>query len=203
MTLAEIKIALRKGDTMNRETWLIDAAERLNATVFLAALASAPENVRYSCGWPGGGDRNTRIGECWYEGSSADSTIEIFISPVISDAVQVLDILAHEMIHAIHPTAGHKGPFRKLALAIGLTGKMTATTAGPELTAKLENIAAELGAYPHGSMSPGSGRKKQTTRMIKAECAECGYTLRLSRKWAENVGAVCPDHGHIDMAENR
>mgnify|MGYP003677205383 CR=1 FL=1 len=181
---------------MNREQWLIAAADKLSAVVFSSEIV--PANIRYSCGWPGGGSKNSRIGECWYPGASADASHEIFISPTIADAVRVLDILAHEMIHAIcGPEAGHKGPFKRVALKIGLTGKMTATTAGPELLETLESIASDLGEYPHAEMST-SGKKKQTTRMIKAECA-CGYTIRLSRTWAQLVGATCPDHGDMPI----
>src|SRR3546814_18282994 len=42
--------------------------------------------------------------------------------------------------------------------------------------------------------------KKQKTRMLKCECAECGYTVRTARKWLEQAGApLCPieDHGQM------
>lgn len=44
-------------------------------------------------------------------------------------------------------------------------------------------------------------KKKQSSRMMKAFCkAEgCGYTVRLSRKWADKLGAVCPEHGMMDI----
>lgn len=42
--------------------------------------------------------------------------------------------------------------------------------------------------------------KKQKTRMLKCECATCGYTVRTARKWLELAGApLCPieDHGRM------
>ena len=34
---------------------------------------------------------------------------------------------------------------------------------------------------------------KQSTRLIKCECAECGYTMRTTTKWIETLGApLCP-----------
>lgn len=37
------------------------------------------------------------------------------------------------------------------------------------------------------------GKKKQSTRMIKASCPECGYTVRVTRKWLDTAGApICP-----------
>jgi hypothetical protein len=109
---------------------------------------------------------------------------------VLSDAVRVLDVLAHELIHAIEPTAGHGAAFKRIALGIGLTGKMTATVAGPELAARLAVYAAELGEYPHAQLNPGaSGIKKQGTRLLKASCESCGYVCRVTAKWVEAVGA--------------
>jgi hypothetical protein len=35
--------------------------------------------------------------------------------------------------------------------------------------------------------------KKQTTRLLKCECAECGYTARVTAKWIKDSGApMCP-----------
>jgi hypothetical protein len=48
-------------------------------------------------------------------------------------------------------------------------------------------------------------KKKQTTRMLKASCSvdvdgePCGYTVRLSKKWAQKLGAVCPVHGAMEV----
>ena len=33
------------------------------------------------------------------------------------------------------------------------------------------------------------GPKKQTTRMLKCVCSECGYVARTTAKWLETVGA--------------
>ena len=70
-----------------------------------------------------------------------------------------------------------------MALAIGLEGKMTATTAGDALKALLQAIVKRLGDYPHEELDI-SNRKKQTTRMMKVECSDicCGFSFRASRK---------------------
>lgn len=57
-----------------------------------------------------------------------------------------------------------------------------------------------------------NAKPKQSTRMLKATCkaiapadgeggdpVECGYTVRLSKKWADKLGACCPRHGAIDV----
>lgn len=51
------------------------------------------------------------------------------------------------------------------AKAIGLTGKMTAIVADEELQAKLNEIAANIGAYPHGALvNPGLGATSRKSR---------------------------------------
>ena len=178
---------------MNRETYLKLAAEKL-ADLFAEAGAPIPANVRVSCGWPGGGSRRTRIGECWSTTASRDGHFEIFISPALAQTSEVLAVLVHELVHAaVGLEAGHGAGFRKIAKRVGLVGKMRSTTAGEELAAKLAAIATEIGSeYPHAELV-ANGRKKQTTRMIKCECGSCGYTVRTSSKWLDTWGApLCP-----------
>jgi hypothetical protein len=67
----------------------------------------------------------------WFFARSGDDHFEILVSPVIADSMRVAGILAHELIHAsVGVEHGHKGPFRQMAKALGLEGKMTATTEG-------------------------------------------------------------------------
>ena len=102
---------------------------------------------------------------------------------------QILIWLAHEMVHAaVGVQHGHKWPFRTLALAIGLTSKMTATEESEAFKQRLAPILAELGDYPHAKLD-ASNRKKQTTRLIKTECPRCGYT---ARKWLDVGAPICP-----------
>ena len=117
--------------------------------------------------------------------------------------MEIAGILAHELTHAaVGIDKGHGRAFRRVAIAIGLTGKMTATVPGDAFKQRVEPILKKLGAIPHARLSWGElrGPKKQTTRMIKCECAECGYTARVARKWLEDVGAPhCPEHGEMKV----
>lgn len=181
-----------------REVWLINLAERLNAVLF---KNNPLVNYRITCGWPSGralSAKNRTVGQCFDPACSDDKTTELIVSMCIDDPMRVADILAHEMVHGIVGTEhGHKGPFRKLALEIGLTGKMTATTAGEAFKQSVAPILESLGPYPHAKLDH-TNRKKQTTRLIKCECEECGYNVRITRKWLEEVGAPhCPIHGEM------
>lgn len=106
----------------------------------------------------------------------------------------VLAILIHEVCHAVTPGERHGPVFRKCALAVGLEGKMTETTASKELCKRIKVWFKTLGSYPHALLRPGfRPEKKQTTRMVLCKCNACGYQCRTSRKWLEAKGApLCP-----------
>lgn len=172
-----------------REQWLTAAINKLKNPIFQGEIIPL---LRVSTGFPGGGSSRKRIGEYWLAKATTDKIPQIFISPTIENPVDVLDTLVHELVHSIVPEAGHRAPFKKIALKVGLEGKMRSASAGTHLRKRLNALAKELGKYPHGAIKLGEGRKKQSTRMIKAECF-CGYTVRLTRKWLDEIGApICP-----------
>lgn len=190
-----------------REEWLVAGVKAL-APLFETVGHSLPP-VRVSVGFAGGrGNKASVIGQCWHPAATTDGVGQVFVSPTLDDAIRVLDVLAHELVHAINhknDKTGHGKDFAAIAKPLGLTGKMTATVAGPALEAELVLVAESLGAYPHAALATASNAedapKKQGTRMLKVECAESGYTVRMTRKWLDEYGApVCPCHGEI-MAE--
>ena len=193
---------------INREAWLENAKDALLNKVFFPVSTSTPinlsvpEKIRIACSWPSrnAGPSNRRaIGQNFSPAASADGTNEIIISMVLDDPIRVLDVLTHELVHALVGNEhGHKGPFRTLAKAVGLEGKMTATVAGEELTATLKEIYEELGEYPHAQLDI-SNVKKQSTRLIKMECNDCGFIARASRKAIEDAGLpTCGCGGSMD-----
>jgi hypothetical protein len=160
---------------MNREDYLSAAIERL-APLLQAAGAALPQ-VSASCGFPhrgGMAPKHLVLGQHWPGHTTSDpaSGSQIYISPLLADGARIMGVLLHELIHAATPGAGHRGAFKHLALAVGLTGKMTATVPGPALTERLRLIAAELGPYPHTPLERHAiAGKKQTTRLRLYECA--------------------------------
>jgi hypothetical protein len=172
-----------------REGWLTAAVEALRP-LFAEVGAEIPA-LRVSVGFPGGGSARKRIGECWSTKSATDGVSNLFVSPVLDDRADVLAVLVHEIVHAVDDCqSGHKGAFTRMAKALGLEGKMTATVAGTALQERLARIATDLGAYPHGAVRLGS-RRTGKGRMLKTECGECGFIGYTTRKWLD-VYAVQP-----------
>jgi hypothetical protein len=186
---------------MTREEWLNSALNALRPWFKDRADATIPNDARVSVGFPGGGSARKRIGECWARKMSKDGVNEIFISPVLQDPVRMLDVLAHEAVHAVDDcVSGHKGEFKRVAKAIGLEGKMTATKAGEELQTELARVIALLPPLTHGALDL-STRKKQPTRLVKLECDGCGMILRTTAKWLEQTGEPnCACGGHFYCA---
>jgi hypothetical protein len=185
--------------TPNRETWLNQVALKL-APAFAERGAPLPPRIRIAIGFPSTGARGKRIGECWDQTASRDGTFEIMIRPDIDDPHEAAAILAHELCHAAAGLkAGHGPAFRKVALAIGLEGKMKSTTAGEAFKTLAAPILAEVGPLPHARLDLSgltTKPKKQAARMIKCTCGTCGYVTRAARKWIDEKGAPhCPEHG--------
>lgn len=181
---------------MTRESWLEQAIEHLRPIIGDNIPNGIPSSVRVSVGFPssnGLSSRTRTVGECWYAEMASDEVPQIFISPLEDDETEVLDILCHELIHA-SGVRGHRADFARIARAVGLEGKPTATHAGAELKCELLLIAKRLGPYPHARLNAsGRVKKKQGTRMIKLVCENCGYVVRTTRKWIEVGYPMCPD----------
>lgn len=180
---------------MLREHWLALATKELR--VEFQKVGETVPPVRVSTGFTGARrpDANAKVlGACWSANAAEDKVPQIFISPTVSDGLRVLDILTHELIHAIVPNAGHGPAFKRIAHKIGLTGPMRATTANDALKYILSGIVSRIGAYPHAKLDPGlSGVKKQTTRLIKVECRPCEYICRTTQSNLTRLGApICP-----------
>lgn len=183
-----------------RERWLLEAIESV-APLFRNAGHELPV-VKVSVGFPptGGLKKNRRVlGVCFPKTMTKDDVPQIFINPTIDevDSEQgVLATLVHELVHAcgIH---GHGADFRKLAVAVGLTGQMRSTVASGWLLSELHGIVRKIGEFPGAAIVSrmdgiDAPLKRDKCRMNKCVCDECGYTARVSRKWLELGAPVCP-----------
>jgi hypothetical protein len=175
-----------------REEWLNVVLHKHVAPLLAKSGAEVPKDCKVSVGFPGGGSAKKRIGECWPRSRSSIGVNEIFLNPAMTKVETLVDTLIHEAIHAADDCkSGHKGFFRRTALAVGLEGKMTSTHAGPALSLFIKNVIASMPAFEYGSLDI-SQRKKQTTRMVRCRCPHCEYTVRTTQKWLDVAIPVCP-----------
>ena len=121
---------------LTREAWLLFAVGHI-APIFDEVGYMVPR-VRVACAIPATSKRGSAVGQCWPTARSEDLVNEIYISPVHSDPVEVLDTLTHELVHAVDDCQHRHGKeFKEIALAVGLQGKMREASAGPQLRLRL------------------------------------------------------------------
>jgi hypothetical protein len=185
--------------SLERQQWLEQVVEALRGK-FAGVGYTVPRNIRVSIGWPKRAATCGSIGECWYPTASSDKHHELFISPELTDGVRISDVLAHEMVHGtVRSGAGHGKAFKRCALAIGLQGRMRATTASPEFVEWAKALFKRIGDYPAGFITD---TPKQGTRMIKCECPTCGYScgspgsgsMRLGRRFVRPMRSCWPSN---------
>ena len=173
-----------------REAWLRAAIEAVRP-LFTRHGFIIPD-CQVSCGFASTGTRSGHIGQCWAKSGSEDSRNHIFISPSLADPVAVLDTLVHELVHAVDDCEHKHGKeFKKMALKLGMKGPMRSAGAGPELLAKLGELAVTLGPYPHGKLKVSVVRRTRAPRP-RAVCTECGFTVPMLKKFLVVGPPICP-----------
>jgi len=181
---------------LTREAWLLFAVTEIEP-IFREKGYHLPK-IRVSCAFPSGMRRSSIVGQCWGTSCSTDGVNEIFITPAYDRAIDVLDTLTHELVHAIDNCEHKHGKeFKKIALSIGLEGKMIHATAGKELRHRLTLIGKQLektyGVYPHAAMRFPNLEKTANKRIHpKATCPKCDYTVVLSLKSIHYGPPICP-----------
>lgn len=182
---------------MTREDWLTQLVDEVRPLFEAHTGAPLPARIRVACGFPSSARRSGAIGECWADASSADGTVEILISPVLDDVTTVAATLIHELCHALPGSMNHSKTFATHAANMGLVAGAKgwkSTGPGPDFDARYGAILSALGTYPHAHLILNA-KPAQTTRMLKATCPACGYTVRLTRKWAEAGLPICSQDG--------
>ena len=162
----------------------------------IEALGYTVPKVVISPGFTSGGSRKTqRLGECWSSEAAGDGSTMIFLNPSMSDPLQIAHVVVHELVHAVVGVEHkHDATFGKLARALGFEGKLTATTWSVEAAEACRKILQGLGPYPRSAFGAAlkPPTKKQQTYLLKVECPECGYTMRVTSKWIEIATPTCP-----------
>ena len=164
--------------------WLDAAAKLIYEYVFSNAGYAMP-NIVTTIGFPSrqavSPVRRTG-GQCWASSISENGVNFICISPLIKTDVERLDILAHEMVHAVDDLkSGHRGNFVEICKAVGLTeGKPSSASAGAALMHVIEQISRELGPCPFTALNYTPRVRKAPPPTHKLECPQCQFTCRTS-----------------------
>ena len=173
---------------MNREQWLAAFANAARPHISRSLINGGDEEaaIRLSCGFAPTTNRKRSDAAVVPPTASEDFTAEVFISPTIDQA----DTVAKHIIPLL--AIAQAGNWRNQAPSV----------AAPlaELPHWAGSILANLGAYPHARLNI-TRAPKQTTRLIKVACPNCGYIARVSRTNLVAYGApICPAC-HVNFVE--
>lgn len=188
-----------------RDEWLAAAAETL-AVWIKEHGGVVPKGVRCSCGIAKGKGADKAIGICYHGEGFEDGLPQVWICPTQGDDLRVLDILLHELIHCATPGEKHGGDFKRIAKALGLCGKMTATYAeeGSYLHDRLVGLSQQLGPYPHSVMKPvlkiKKESKRQQVRLYSPENKD--FSLQMRKVRFEMYGPPLDPWGNKMVLEN-
>jgi len=174
-----------------REQWLMQAVDHL-LPLFERAGYSVPI-VKVSIGFPSTGSKGRHLGQCWSTKSAVDGVNQIYISPHLPTALDVLDTLVHELVHAVDDCeSGHGENFKKIALDVGLKGPMRSAGAGEWLKQDLIRISESLGNFPHGRLSLPIRASQKAPKRPGAKCEKCGYEVLILRRYLHLGPPICP-----------
>jgi hypothetical protein len=190
---------------ISREDWLNEAKDLLLGEI-IAPLVEIREDlkIKISVGFkPGSKAANLKIlGCCFPSACSQDGFNEIFINPISDDSFSIINVLLHEIIHALDDCeSGHKGAFAATCDLVGLNKPYTSTTPNPDLEARLNGMLELLGSIPHSKMDLGTV-KKDKNRNLKVFC-DCGFKFNTSQAQIDKVlsarGRINCPHCDSDM----
>lgn len=175
------------------DAWLNAAVDRLVPIFHDADLEVPP--LRIHLGWTSRGLRTRRIGECWPRGASQDGVATIFITTQMESPASILDVLMHEMVHAVDDCAHQHGKeFVKIAKQVGLVGPpWRSSGAGELLRHELSRIARHLGHLPYSPLKTPAPATREM-RSGRVMCPQCGFACRTLSEWSASGTPWCPEH---------
>lgn len=149
----------------------------------------------------------------WKQGKNNLS--EINLSAESLSTCDVGELLIHELAHAendakgVHDCSGkvHNKHFKEMAESLGLQceekrskkvgwGYTKLGPAASDFLAKAKFNRSIFDACRTDAVSLA----KVGSRLLKAECPDCGYTIRVTRKWADVGMPKCPCGSHMEEA---
>jgi len=136
-------------------------------------------------------NRGKAVGLCYSTVYSDNKKVRrIEIDRETSDTLKVLEIVAHEVSHAILPdNTGHKGAFVDAVFSVFKLGSIpTATSVTLEFSELIKSWLEKSGSYPYVKFV--DKRKKQTTRMVKLYCGDTDCLGATDKSLKQGQGTI-------------
>jgi hypothetical protein len=140
------------------EEWLDHAVTGLRD--HFAKFGHVVPPVHLSCGYSPDGfnpkrKRGNYDGMCMYKKFSKDKVNVIYIAPHITEPMDIMYVLAHELIHAVDDAfSGHGATFKSIARDIGLSEGGNVNWIDYSNTQKVfASISEPLGKYPRSGIT--------------------------------------------------
>ena len=191
-----------------REDWLMQASKLIETQILSPQGASMPEKYDIGVGFP---SVTKAIGQAWSKDASVDeNTYHILIAPTLGnkDIINMLQVLLHEMIHcSVGIDQKHGGEFKRVARAVGLEGRLTATyvSEGSDLYNQLKSVSEQVGwEYPHQEIvlkpKETKPRAKNFVQLVSPNNPE--YIVKMKKDIYEAMGApVDPEGDEMEILE--
>lgn len=204
--------------TQKESTGLIPAIAESNRLIVEAvkhfSLTVKPENILVTIQSKG---RRNALGWFWqsrWKNQGKDATVrhEINLSAEYLTEHNMGETLLHELAHAENQALGiqdtdksgrrHNKKFKSMAEKLGLTVEKSKslgfafTDLGEEAKSFLCKINFNRSVFEACRITESKGNK-QGTRLLKCECPECGYNVRVTQKWLDVGNPICPSHGEM------
>jgi len=174
-------------DNITREQWFLDRISYITEQIFAPADVIVPQ-IEVSTNKPGG---KTKAWTIDASNSADQETYHIFISSEVLEKSTLIDLLFGELVYCI---AGRR-PTKAFRRTFSLTraGKRWYPEVGSETAAKLSGVVAWAPDYPHVPVIVEEKDKKQSSRMLKIQCAahDKPIILRGSRESFTTGFPVC------------
>jgi len=186
---------------------LIAEAERcLHAAIKHYNLKTKPESIVFTIQTKG---RKNALGWFWasrWKTQAKESVQEINLSAETLRDCNPGEVIIHELAHAENFTLGikdcvnnvHNKKFKAMAEQLGLVVKprdkrygFGFTDLGDGAKAFLASIKFDSQLFKLNRLEPLSVAKAGT-RLLKCQCPECEYTVRITQKWIDVGLPVCP-----------
>ena len=185
----------------SREQWLAGVSRAIAG--WLQTMGAPLPPCRVISGFPSRGRRSYNIAEAYPEEDGL--SFRLVVNPDATDPVQIAAAIAQQLAAiAAGSDQGAQYRFRQLAVSMGLRGTKRESPPGLLFGELVEPVLRTAGPLPTADTpaTPILAIPKQSSRLVRVACSQCGYVVRVARKWLMEMGPPhCPKHGKMHISE--